>query len=197
MISERDYEVAALSLKCEVAALKAVASVESSGKGFTKDGEPVILFEGHVFWKELIKKGINPHDHLEGNEDILYQRWTRKHYGNTGSFEGNQKEEQKRLAKACKIDKEAALRSASWGAFQVMGNNAESLGYKDVFEFFYQMKIGELQHLQSFIRFVKHNGLVSHLRSKDWARFARGYNGRSYAKNKYDIKMAEAYNRYK
>ena len=50
-ISEGDYQAAAQSLGCEVAAIKAVASVESRGRGFLPSGRPKILFESHVFSK--------------------------------------------------------------------------------------------------------------------------------------------------
>jgi hypothetical protein len=29
--------------------------------------------------------------------------------------------------------------------------------------------------------------------NKDWAKFARGYNGPGYAQNAYDVKLAQAY----
>lgn len=34
------------------------------------------------------------------------------------------------------------------------------------------------------------------LKNKDWAAFAKGYNGPEYAVNKYDVKMKDAYERY-
>ncbi len=34
------------------------------------------------------------------------------------------------------------------------------------------------------------------LKNKDWGTFARLYNGPAYAQNKYDIKLAEAYQKY-
>ncbi|WP_426772988.1 N-acetylmuramidase domain-containing protein, partial [Pseudomonas aeruginosa] len=35
------------------------------------------------------------------------------------------------------------------------------------------------------------------LKSKDWAEFARRYNGPDYKKNNYDVKLAEAYQSFK
>jgi hypothetical protein len=52
-------------------------------------------------------------------------------------------------------------------------------------------------HLNAFIGFVQGNRLDKALRNKDWATFARGYNGSSYAVNRYDEKMEAAYNRLK
>lgn len=51
-IADREYRSAAAKLGCEVAAIKAVAEVEAgSFGGFLSTGEPVILFERHVFHK--------------------------------------------------------------------------------------------------------------------------------------------------
>lgn len=188
-ITEEDYKKAAESINVEVAAIKAVDEVESRGAGFLESGEPKILFEGHVFWKELKKKGINPKDYVEGNEDILYEKWTKKFYL------GGQAEH-KRLAKAIKINREAALASASWGRYQVMGNNWKDLGYKSIQDFINAMYKDEVAHLDSFVRFVKANKLVVPLRTKNWAVFASVYNGSGYKANAYDTKMANAYKKF-
>src|ERR671917_272606 len=57
-----------------------VYTVESNGSGFLKDGRPRILFEGHIFWKQLTDKGIPPGPYVKGNEDILYPKWTKQYY---------------------------------------------------------------------------------------------------------------------
>ena len=44
--------------------------------------------------------------------------------------------------------------------------------------------------------FLKANDLTVPLRSRDWASFARAYNGPVYAKNKYDVRLAGAYEQY-
>ena len=46
-----DYQNAAESLGCSEAAIRAVASVESSGRGFTSTGAIVARFEAHLFKK--------------------------------------------------------------------------------------------------------------------------------------------------
>ena len=95
-LTENDFKEAAVMLRCEVAAVKAVAEVESLGSGFLSDGSPKILFEGHIFWRELQKKGIIPQEHTEGNDDILFKSWKRKYKGGIAEYS--------RLEKACKID---------------------------------------------------------------------------------------------
>jgi len=43
-------------------------------------GRPVILFEGHIFWRELKKQGLDPEKYVAGNENILYPKWEKGHY---------------------------------------------------------------------------------------------------------------------
>lgn len=188
-LTEKDYKDAAQMLNCEVAAIKAVAEVEASGDGFLDDGSPKILFEGHFFWRELKAKKIDPSMHRRGNEDILYPTWERHYKGG--------KAEYSRLEKATKIDEEAALRSASWGTFQILGKWAEDLGYDDVFDFVYSIRSGARENLMAFVAFVKFHKLDDNLRDLDWEGFAKGYNGSDYKENKYDAKMAAAYKKYK
>src|SRR5690606_18173134 len=79
-LKESDIADLAERLGLPVATIKAVNEVESSGRGFNIDGNPKILFEGHVFWKQLQQAGIDPGQYVRGNEDILYKSWTKQHY---------------------------------------------------------------------------------------------------------------------
>src|SRR5690606_26373222 len=90
----------------------------------------------------------------------------------------------------------AAYCSASWGAFQIMGYHYESLGYKSINDFVAKMDEHEREHLIAFGKFLEANNLITHLKNKDWAKFARGYNGPAYKLNKYDIKLEKAYKKY-
>ncbi len=47
-----------------------------------------------------------------------------------------------------------------------------------------------------FASFISTTGLVKHLKTKNWAAFARGYNGPGYAKRAYHTRMAQAYSRH-
>jgi len=188
-LSESDLTAVADDLGVELAAVKAVNEVEAGGQGFLGD-KPKILFEGHVFWKQLKKHGLNPPDFKEGNEDILYSRWTKEHYL------GGAKEHD-RLDKAKIIHEDAALESASWGLFQIMGYHWESLGYKSVKDFVRLMGKSEGEQLKAFGRFIMTNNLTKYLKNKDWAGFALRYNGQGYKANKYDVKFERAYAKYK
>lgn len=194
-LSEQDLKDFANRHNLELAAVKAVNEVESSGKGFFVDGRPKILFEGHVFWDQLKKAGIDPSPLANAsNADVLYYKWTRSHYvGGPREYE--------RMEKAAAIladpkVKSAALSSASWGSYQIMGYHAAKLGYASVQEFVDQMYVHERNHLEAFGRYITAFGCISHLRAKNWAAFAKCYNGPGYAQNKYDIKMAKAYEKF-
>ena len=77
-LSESDLKVFAQKFQVELAAVKAVNEIESSGKGFLLDGRPRILFEGHIFWKQLQSKGIDPQSLISTKtENVLYKTWTK------------------------------------------------------------------------------------------------------------------------
>ena len=188
---EFTVEMAADILGVEIEAIQAVAKVESTGSGFLESGKPKILFEGHVFWRQLKKRGISPYSHESlVKSDILYPSWTREHYkGGQGEYE--------RLERARKIHEVAALESASWGAYQVMGYHWKALGYESVDSFVKAMYKNSGEHLRAFVRYIQVNDLARALRNKDWVSFARGYNGPGFAHNDYDGKMEREYNDYK
>lgn len=192
MINETQFIEAAKLIGCEVATIKAVFAVEARGKGFLDDGRLKILFEPHVFWRELVRAGINPNNHVNGNEDILYRKWQRGKYGPETAQWG-------RLERAIQINKEAALKSASYGSFQTMGFNFRACGFTSVEAMVEAYKIDDYEHLKGFIAYVKTSGLSDELVRKDWPGFGKGYNGAEYkgspytTDDDYDLKLASAY----
>lgn len=189
-LTDKDFEIVARLLDCETAALKAVQEVETGGKGgFFAPGKPAILFEGHIFWSQLKKRGINPESHLPGNENILYPKWEKGHYkGGIAEYD--------RLEQARKIDRDAANASASWGMFQVMGFNYAACDESSVESFVNAMSESEFKQLILSARFIKKAGMLPALQTKNWAEFARRYNGPAYAENLYDSKLAQAYRKH-
>lgn len=190
MISEKQFRDSAKYLGVEVAAIKAVAQVESGGSGFLPTGEPVILFEPHIFWKQLREAGIDPTKHVCGNEDILYPVWGSKPYGKSST-------QHARLVRATAIHRDAALKSCSWGKFQIMGFNWKMCGCFSLQDFINKIYRDEDTHLDLFTKYVKSAYLDDELRYKDWKGFARGYNGPAYYKNAYDTKLKKAYESYR
>lgn len=176
-LASADIEQAAGSLGCAVAAVRAVIDVESRG-GFLPDKRPKILFERHYFSR------LTGRAHDAANPDIANRQ--------PGGYKGGAAEYD-RLGRAIKLDRDAALRSASWGMFQIMGDNCKMAGFADVESFVAAMVSGEPAQLDAFVRFVKKAGLADELGRTDWAGFARGYNGPNYAINQYDRKLAAAF----
>lgn len=175
----------------EYACLKAVVDVEANGKGFIGD-VPKILYEPHVMHGLLIKKNyITIRNNLmKAHPDLCYPRWGTYRYGAESI-------QHKRLEIASRFNRDTALESCSWGLGQVMGYHWKSLGYESLQAFINDMYESEAKQLEAMIRFIKVNGLLLALKNKDWVKFARGYNGSGYAKNKYHIKLANAYAKYK
>ena len=191
-LSAKDFELVASLLDVESAALMAVQEVETGGRGgFFAPDKPAILFEGHIFWNELKKRGIKPEDHLKGNENILYPKWERGHYmGGIREYE--------RLEQARKIHREAADASASWGMFQVMGFNYAACGEASVGDMVAAMVASEFNQLILAGRFIKQSKVMhTALKNKDWATFAKCYNGPAYTANSYDTKLMAAYLKYR
>jgi hypothetical protein len=179
-----NFESAATLLGCSVAAIEAVAEVESSGSGFNPDGTIKVLFEGHHFHK--LTKGI----YAAAHPTLSYPTWTRAFYGKT------QVEEWERVNAARDLDDTAALLSTSFGMFQLMGFNFSPCGASTVQEFFAQLSQSEAAQLSAFCKFILSRGLAVHLRNQDWDAFALPYNGPKYAENRYSEKLAAAYERH-
>ncbi len=200
-LGDADLEKAAVDLGVELAAVRAVYQVESNGRGFVDD-QPKILFEGHVFWRQLKAHGIDPQRLANGNTDLLYPKWTREHYG-------NQAHERDRLRRAEAIHEAAARESASWGLFQIMGFHWQTLSqatqparYNSVNDFVDSMRRHERDQLEAFCLFLRATRsrgglLVDLLRQLDWPAFAYGYNGPGYRENTYDDKLRAAYQKFK
>lgn len=188
-LQESDYIKAAKDLQCEVAAIKAVSEVESAGDGFIQPHMPKILFERHWMCRKLKEYGL-------GTALVLAKEHLPNIVATTpGGYKGGVRE-WGRYNEAYGLNKECAIEATSWGRFQIMGFHYEDLGYKSQKDFAEQMSISESEHLEAFVKFIKKNpSLLDAIRSKDWAKFAYHYNGRSYRKNKYDIKMEKAYKR--
>ena len=101
-----------------------------------------------------------------------------------------------RLNAAAQYHRVSALESASWGIGQVMGYHWKVLGYATLQVFINAMYKDEASQLEAMCRYIQVNGLVNALKNKDWKAFARGYNGSAYAKNSYDVKLANAYKKW-
>lgn len=182
MLNKDQITAAAQTIGLDYATVAAVSSVESSGNGFDASSKfPIILFEGHIFSK--LTKG----KYDQSNPTISYPIWTTKFYA------GSQSGERKRLEQAVALDRDAALQSASWGLFQIMGMNYAYCGCSSIQDFVNKMCQSEQMQLQLFLKFIQSKNLIPYLKAHAWEKFASAYNGPAYKKNNYDVKLANAY----
>lgn len=181
-LTEDDFVRAAGTLRCPVAAVKAVCEVEAPNGGFLPDGQVTILFERHQFSRRT-----------QGRFDAQYPDISNRKPGGYGPAGQHQHD---RLARAVALDRPAALMSTSWGKFQIMGFNFEAAGFTMLQSFINAMSESEGAQLDAFVAFVIHEHLDDELRELRWAGFARGYNGEDYAINLYDKKLAAAYRKW-
>jgi hypothetical protein len=167
-----------------------VVEVETAGLtqgfGFRIDRRPQILFERHLFRKYTAGRFDNIAPEISapaGGYGTLAEQ-----YGKL--------ERALALCAQAKLGVEPALRSASWGMGQVMGFNHQAAGFKSAAAMVQAMVKSEDAQLAAMAGFLKANGLAALLQKKDWASFAKGYNGPNYWQNHYDVKLAEQFQRF-
>lgn len=184
ILTAADYADAAAACGCDVAAIRAVDEIESRGSGFDAQGRPTILFERHWFRKMTGSKYDRTHPHLSAgylpprsNPSYKRDQWTL-------------------MDEAAQLDASAAVQSASWGRFQIMGFNWRMCGCSSTQQFLERMEESAAQHLQMFVAFVMRKGLNDALRRRDWVTFAYGYNGPDHASNNYAGKLRRAYEKH-
>lgn len=162
-------------------------------RGYLKDGRPMILFESHLFWKHLKNEGKDPNALYEKYKSILTPRWNaeaRSKY-RVGA------KEYERLDLAWSISKRAALKSASYGIFQLLGENYKEYGFEEVEFFLDEILENPISQVDIWLKYAKKYNILDALRNKDWARAARLYNGPGFEKNSYHTKLEKHYNECK
>ena len=187
---ETDFQAAAARLGVSVPAVKAVATVESNGGGFLPDGRVKVQYEPHVMYRQLASNfdRARADKELVAHPDLVAKK--------AGSYQPLDKEDKDMNRAAQLIDRTSALESASWGAFQIMGYHWKTLQYTTLQGFINDQYTAAGQ-LETFVRFIQADPrLLKALSGKDWAAFARIYNGPNYAANKYDTKLAAAFKQY-
>lgn len=152
-------------LSADSPSILAVADVESGGRSDLPDGRPQILFEAQWFHK--LTGGAFDSSHPGISSPI----WDRSLYkGGAAEFD--------RLAEASALNSSAALMSASWGLFQIMGFNYRPAGFHDVESFVDSIKGGDDNDMAAFANFIKANpAMLAALRGHDDRTFAMLYNG--------------------
>lgn len=201
-LTDQDFIDAANMIGAQYAQVRAVWEIEANGAGFHTDIRAdilaldgpggfidgllaKILFEAKVFSGETGGKYDKSHPNISS------RTWNRALYvGGIGEW--------RRLHVAMGLDRQAALKSASWGGPQIMGFNHKLAGFDTVEAFVDAMKSGARAQLLAFVAFIKNSGMADKLRAingtaSSAAPFARAYNGSGYATHNYHGKLAAAF----
>ena len=129
---------------------------------------------------------MNPDSLMSSHPGIISRVWDKKLYKGGVA-------EVSRVNEAFLISPVAALRSASWGAFQICGFNSGPLS---VFEFYRDIWTSETGQLEVLSEFLVTSGIVPYMKSLNFPEIARRYNGPGYATNGYHVKLNKAYQKY-
>lgn len=183
-LDAHDIEDAADRLSVDAAAVWAVWDVEGCASPFV-DGRPTILFEPHRFSR------ATGHRYDASHPKISSLKWNRALYP------ASQVGRWAQLLEAVSLDVDAGFASASYGGFQILGENYAVCGATSPWSFAWAQAQTEADQLDAFLRFVEAKGLAGALRRQDWATFARGYNGSAYRENRYDTRLAAAFSKRK
>lgn len=188
-LTSEDFDEVAADLGVESAAIRAIVDIETgkTRKGFHSPGKPIINFDLPVFRRAAARRGIDLSRHssspaLKGV--------------NIAKYGSQQAAQQARFDAALAIDSVAAIESTFWGMFQIGGFNWKLCGMPSREAFVEAMSRSEYDQLRLFANYISNTGLVKHLRTKNWAAFARIYNGPSYAARAYHTRMTAAYRRH-
>lgn len=163
--------------------IHAFMDVECGGTGFDVHGRVKMLFEPHVFFREL---GPGKKRDAAVKQGLAYAKWKPGAYP-TDSYP--------RLLAAMKIDEKAALRSASWGLGQIMGFNASAVGYRSAADMVTAFAADEENQLEAIVAFLTTKGLGPALKAHDWAKIEKVYNGGGY-RGHYAARMQNAFARW-
>lgn len=180
-----DISRTAATIGCGEDHLHAVMEVETRGGGFDRHGRIRMLFEPHIFYREL---GQGPKRDAAVREGLAYRKWGQERYP-LDSYP--------RLRSAMEIDEVAALRSCSWGLGQIMGFNAHLAGFSTVQALIEAFRDDEAAHLRAMVAFIVNSGLDDDLRRQDWRGFARGYNGAGYESHGYHTRLKAAFEKWR
>lgn len=183
------------SLGIDAPTLWAMLHVETLGCGFLGTRRPQILFERHVF------SSLTGHVWDATAPDVSNRV--------AGGYGASGNSQYARLGKAYNLNaadpadpsiptptRTAALQAASWGLGQVLGTNATDVGFASIQDMVTQMCASEDEQLAGVVGYIQANNLLDALQNQDWATYAAGYNGQDYAKNQYDVRLAQAYSVY-
>jgi len=160
-----------------------IMKAESGGATFHQaTNKTIIRFENHVFWREWGSANAavfrqhfqfhSPGHNWEGH------RFREDPTGAWETFHGNQEDEWRVITFAARLSgEEPAFRSASWGAGQIMGFNATTVGFATAVDMAASFNAAERPQVSSIFEFIRANHLEAAVRANDYLTLATRYNG--------------------
>lgn len=163
--------------------LRAFLEVEAASRGYDRHGRPRMLFEPHVFYRNL--SGADRDEAVRAG--LAYRRWGERPYPS---------DSYPRLVEAMEIDESAALMACSIGLSQVLVENHEMVGYDTPQEMWQAFMDDEEEHVEAMVNYILATNIADDLAAGRWETVARVYNGPGYRKHNYHGRMAAAYARF-
>lgn len=226
-ITEVQWKEVADGIGCEPEVLKAIAQVESGGRNaFWRLNSvgganvPALLYERHYFSKET--GGAYDKEHPDISWPTGYRKKSRlgekDKKMSDGKIDaddvyGDYSSAYLRFINAYRLDANAALKSCSWGKFQIMGANFGLCGALNVKIFVEKMCTSDATQIGLLAEFIRNKpqswkdaknkklgkeiSLHEAVKTKNWAAIAFNYNGPGYKTYDYDTKLKAAYDRTK
>lgn len=182
------------------ATVQAIIDVESSG------GPDAFRFEPHVFHR-MTTPGANTSTLPNQMKYISVIPWTPKNWPSVKASYVKSETNNKAFARAKKINPDAAVRSSSWGAFQVLDplSNGGASNWKTWLDRWNTEDRWKLS-TELFFGWLKNNKVSDLVASAEggggtataWVPFAKRYNGSGATApgQDYHIKLAKAYSKY-
>jgi len=162
--------------QCPPENLFAVRAVESGGAAFGPEGRLLLSWETHVFSRNTGRRFEKSHPHLSTRKWVDYRKLSpsEKPRHPMGM---SQADRWQVLAEAASLDFDAATAAGAYGMWQILGEGAPGMGFKDALHMIEVMYQGHEGQLDCLIRFCRWKGCLGALVTGDWATFERLYNG--------------------
>ncbi len=159
------------------AVMAAIVEVETEGReGFGLFGLPTMTFEPAMF------SHITGHRHDNANPDISYP------LADARRLPASRELRWKQLAKAFVMDRDAALKSASWGMFLMRGDHHQAYGFGTAAAMAARLAGSEARQLEALEEWIARQDMVGALKKRDWIAYAAAREpsqGRAFASRLY------------
>lgn len=158
---------------------RAILQIESGGQMFGPTGKPIIRFEAHIFRHYLANDALwSEYFQVDPNVPWTNQMWRQSPGGPWKQIHtGNQADEWAAFTFALSLNADAATKAISMGAPQIMGFNAERVGWPNAAAMLNAFQDASMQTL-GFINYVLGDPqLTQAVHDKNWRMIATLYNG--------------------